>query len=75
VVGALVAGVPIVPLNPKLGERELEHVLGDSDPALVLATPGEASAPATASATAPAAPCNSCHVSSCAPTRRATASW
>jgi malonyl-CoA/methylmalonyl-CoA synthetase len=45
VVGALVAGVPIVPLNPKLGERELEHVLGDSDPALVLATPGEASAP------------------------------
>jgi malonyl-CoA/methylmalonyl-CoA synthetase len=45
VVGALVAGVPIVPLNPKLGERELAHVLGDSDPALVLATPGEGSAP------------------------------
>jgi malonyl-CoA/methylmalonyl-CoA synthetase len=45
VVGALVAGVPIVPLNPKLGERELAHVLGDSDPALVLATPGEAGAP------------------------------
>ena len=45
VVGALVAGVPIVPLNPKLGERELAHVLGDSDPALVLATPGEPSAP------------------------------
>ncbi len=44
VVGALAAGVPIVPLNPKLGERELEHVLGDSDPAFVLATPGEGSA-------------------------------
>jgi malonyl-CoA/methylmalonyl-CoA synthetase len=44
VVGALIAGVPIVPLNPKAGERELEHVLADSDPALVLTTPGAGTA-------------------------------
>ncbi|WP_028057693.1 acyl-CoA synthetase [Candidatus Solirubrobacter pratensis] len=36
VVGALAAGVPIVPINPKAGERELEHVMGDSAPDLVL---------------------------------------
>ena len=29
-VGALAAGVPIVPINPKSGERELEHILSDS---------------------------------------------
>ena len=32
VVGALLAGVPAVPLNPKAGERELEHILADSAP-------------------------------------------
>ncbi|CAL9673547.1 Long-chain-fatty-acid--CoA ligase [Actinosynnema sp. ALI-1.44] len=36
VVGALLAGVPVVPLNPKLGERELAHILGDSEPDLVV---------------------------------------
>jgi malonyl-CoA/methylmalonyl-CoA synthetase len=36
VVGALAAGVPIVPINPKAGERELEHIMGDSAPDLVL---------------------------------------
>jgi malonyl-CoA/methylmalonyl-CoA synthetase len=36
VVGALLAGVPVVPLNPKLGERELDHILSDSTPGLVL---------------------------------------
>jgi malonyl-CoA/methylmalonyl-CoA synthetase len=36
VVGALAAGVPIVPINPKAGERELEHILSDSGPELVL---------------------------------------
>ncbi|WP_418956901.1 acyl-CoA synthetase [Streptomyces tritici] len=41
VVGALLAGVPAVPLNPRVGERELAHILGDSAPALVLAGPGE----------------------------------
>jgi len=40
VVAALLAGVPAVPLNPKVGERELEHILSDSSPALVLAEAG-----------------------------------
>ncbi|MEU6640955.1 acyl-CoA synthetase [Saccharomonospora sp. NPDC046836] len=40
VVAALLAGVPAVPLNPKLGERELAHIVSDSAPALVLAEPG-----------------------------------
>ncbi|WP_300010482.1 AMP-binding protein [Pseudonocardia sp.] len=40
VVSALLAGVPAVPLNPKLGERELAHVVGDAKPAAVLAAPG-----------------------------------
>jgi malonyl-CoA/methylmalonyl-CoA synthetase len=36
VVGALVAGVPVVPINPKAGERELAHIVADSSPALIL---------------------------------------
>jgi malonyl-CoA/methylmalonyl-CoA synthetase len=40
VVGALAAGVPVVPINPKAGERELEHIASDSRPDLVLAAPG-----------------------------------
>jgi malonyl-CoA/methylmalonyl-CoA synthetase len=32
VVGALAAGVPIVPINPKSGEREREHIVSDSAP-------------------------------------------
>jgi malonyl-CoA/methylmalonyl-CoA synthetase len=40
VVAALLAGVPAVPLNPKVGERELEHILSDSSPTLVLAEAG-----------------------------------
>jgi malonyl-CoA/methylmalonyl-CoA synthetase len=40
VVGALLAGVPAVPINPKAGERELAHILGDSDPTAVLVPPG-----------------------------------
>jgi len=39
VVGALVAGVPVVPVNPKIGERELTHILTDSAPDLLLAAP------------------------------------
>jgi malonyl-CoA/methylmalonyl-CoA synthetase len=39
--GALLAGAVAVPLNPKLGERELEHILADSDPRLLLAGEGE----------------------------------
>ena len=37
VVGALVAGVPVVPVNPKVGERELAHIVADSAPDLLLA--------------------------------------
>ena len=40
VVGALLAGVPITPINPKAGERELAHILDDSDPELLLCPPG-----------------------------------
>jgi malonyl-CoA/methylmalonyl-CoA synthetase len=40
VIGALVAGVPITPINPKAGERELAHILSDSAPELVLCPPG-----------------------------------
>src|SRR5882757_57722 len=40
VVGALAAGVAVVPINPKVGERELAHILADSAPVSVLAAPG-----------------------------------
>jgi malonyl-CoA/methylmalonyl-CoA synthetase len=36
VVGALAAGVPIVPINPKSGEREREHIMSDAKPDIVL---------------------------------------
>jgi malonyl-CoA/methylmalonyl-CoA synthetase len=39
VVAALLAGVPVVPLNPRLGEREVEHELADAAPERVLAAP------------------------------------
>ncbi|MEU1183435.1 acyl-CoA synthetase [Streptomyces sp. NPDC005820] len=41
VVGALLAGAAAVPLNPKSGDKELGHILGDSAPGLVLAAPGD----------------------------------
>jgi malonyl-CoA/methylmalonyl-CoA synthetase len=40
VIGALLAGVPITPINPKAGSSELAHILSDSDPDLVLCPPG-----------------------------------
>jgi malonyl-CoA/methylmalonyl-CoA synthetase len=40
VIGALTAGVPVVPINPKSGARELAHIVADSDPALILTAPG-----------------------------------
>lgn len=40
VVGALLAGVPIVPLNPKSGSAELAHIVSDADPDLLLVAPG-----------------------------------
>src|SRR5512132_149296 len=39
VIGALLAGVAIVPINPKAGELELGHIVGDSDPAVILSAP------------------------------------
>jgi malonyl-CoA/methylmalonyl-CoA synthetase len=41
VVGALLAGVTVVPLNPKAGEAELDHLLADSEPEVIVAGPGE----------------------------------
>lgn len=40
VVAALFAGTAVVPLNPAIGERELAHILRDSEPELVLTAPG-----------------------------------
>jgi malonyl-CoA/methylmalonyl-CoA synthetase len=37
VVGALLAGIAVVPINPKLGPHELEHVIADSAPDVLLA--------------------------------------
>ncbi|MGW1468646.1 acyl-CoA synthetase [Streptomyces sp. NPDC002308] len=48
VVAALLAGVPAVPLNPKTGERELAHIVGDSAPAAVLAGPEDVLPPVLA---------------------------
>jgi malonyl-CoA/methylmalonyl-CoA synthetase len=39
VIGALCAGAAIVPINPRIGERELAHVVADSAPGLLLAAP------------------------------------
>ncbi|MEU3728333.1 acyl-CoA synthetase [Streptomyces sp. NPDC033538] len=48
VVAALLAGIPAVPLNPKSGDKELAHILADSEPSLVLAPPGSELPPALA---------------------------
>ncbi|MEU6131593.1 acyl-CoA synthetase [Saccharopolyspora sp. NPDC047091] len=40
VLGALAAGAAVVPVNPKVGERELAHIARDSEPELLLAAPG-----------------------------------
>ena len=39
VVAAVCAGIPLVPLNPKLGRAELEHVLTDSRPDAIVGAP------------------------------------
>lgn len=46
VVASLRAGVPVVPLNPRTGERELAHILADSEPTAVLAGPDDELPPA-----------------------------
>ncbi|GLZ42077.1 acyl-CoA synthetase [Actinokineospora sp. NBRC 105648] len=48
VVGGLAAGVAVVPINPKIGERELAHIVADSEPELVLTAPGVELPPALA---------------------------
>ncbi|MFD8968695.1 acyl-CoA synthetase [Streptomyces sp. NPDC059568] len=48
VVAALLAGVPVVPVNPRSGERELAHIVSDSAPELVVAEPGVVLPPALA---------------------------
>ncbi|MGH3886583.1 MAG: acyl-CoA synthetase [Pseudonocardiaceae bacterium] len=40
IVAALAAGVPAVPINPRVGLRELQHVISDATPDLVLTAPG-----------------------------------
>jgi malonyl-CoA/methylmalonyl-CoA synthetase len=42
VVGVCAAGIPLVPINPKLGSAELRHVLTDSRPDVVLGAPAGA---------------------------------
>ena len=44
VVGALLGGAAMVPVNPKIGQREIAHLLTDSSPSVVLA-PREAELP------------------------------
>ena len=39
VVATLAAGAAVVPVNPKIGERELTHILADSEPDVVLSAP------------------------------------
>jgi malonyl-CoA/methylmalonyl-CoA synthetase len=42
VIGALLAGVPVIPINPKSGAGELAHIAGDAAPDCLLAPPGAA---------------------------------
>jgi malonyl-CoA/methylmalonyl-CoA synthetase len=45
VIGGLLAGVPVIPINPKSGSSELAHVAADADPdAVALAPDSEAPA-------------------------------
>jgi malonyl-CoA/methylmalonyl-CoA synthetase len=40
VAGALRAGVPVIPVNPRSGARELAHVVSDAAPGALLLAPG-----------------------------------
>jgi malonyl-CoA/methylmalonyl-CoA synthetase len=40
-VAAIATGVPLVPVNPKLGRGELEHVLTDSKPDVIVGAPDD----------------------------------
>lgn len=41
-VAAVCAGIPLVPINPRLGRTELEHVLTDSRPDVMIGAPEQA---------------------------------
>jgi malonyl-CoA/methylmalonyl-CoA synthetase len=41
VFGALAAGVPVIPVSPKAGTLELEHMVADAAPDLLFAEPGD----------------------------------
>ncbi len=41
-VAAVCAGIPLVPINPRLGRAELEHVLADSRPDAMIGVPEQA---------------------------------
>ena len=45
VIGALRAGVPVVPINPKSGTSELAHIVKDADPDVLLRPAGSDGAP------------------------------
>jgi malonyl-CoA/methylmalonyl-CoA synthetase len=40
VIGGLLAGVPVIPINPKSGSSELAHVVADADPDAIALAPG-----------------------------------
>jgi malonyl-CoA/methylmalonyl-CoA synthetase len=40
VIGALLAGVPVIPINPKSGSSELAHIVNDADPVVLAVAPG-----------------------------------
>ena len=40
-VAVVESGIELVPLNPKLGSSELEHILGDSEPQAIVGGPGD----------------------------------
>ena len=40
VAGGLRAGVPVIPINPRSGARELQHVASDAAPAALMLAPG-----------------------------------
>jgi malonyl-CoA/methylmalonyl-CoA synthetase len=46
VLAALLAGVPVIPVNPRAGEAELDHILRDSAPDLLIAAGAAALPPA-----------------------------
>jgi malonyl-CoA/methylmalonyl-CoA synthetase len=40
VIGALLAGVPVIPINPRSGASELAHIVSDAEPEAIAAAPG-----------------------------------